>query len=371
MRNFVKLLACVLALAGLGMSGCNKTTSTTSTATKTDVNVQFVPSIDAGRLATLTNNLKPILEKYEPNYNFNLTSGDSYAAVTEAMLSDQMDIGFLTASGYAEATLKHPGKVEVLLTSVRKGYKVQCDDYPGTDATALEKQKNAMNDENGYTYLGEQSNTDVNWYTSELCVKADKYVDKNGDGKIDIKDMAGLKIVRQGTTSGAGYLRPLKYLHDHGMSMVDTLDTDATKAATEIQGVYIKGYDAAFAAMMDGSADGFWGYTDVRYSVGYNKEGGAYYHKPEAFTASKVVALTDPIYNDTISARANLAQTTKDAVMNAFISCAKDGTITTEGTGAYYLYQIYSHTGYTKAKDSDFDGERSFYQYCVDAGLLG
>jgi ABC-type phosphate/phosphonate transport system substrate-binding protein len=157
MRNFVKLLACVLALAGLGMSGCNKTTSTTSTATKTDVNVQFVPSIDAGRLATLTNNLKPILEKYEPNYNFNLTSGDSYAAVTEAMLSDQMDIGFLTASGYAEATLKHPGKVEVLLTSVRKGYKVQCDDYPGTDATALEKQKNAMNDENGYTYLGQQS----------------------------------------------------------------------------------------------------------------------------------------------------------------------------------------------------------------------
>jgi ABC-type phosphate/phosphonate transport system substrate-binding protein len=53
--------------------------------------------------------------------------------------------------------------------------------------------------------------------------------------------MAGLKIARQGTTSGAGYLRPLKYLHDHGMSMVDTLDSDATKAATEIQGCLHQG----------------------------------------------------------------------------------------------------------------------------------
>jgi ABC-type phosphate/phosphonate transport system substrate-binding protein len=70
-----------------------------------------------------------------------------------------------------------------------------------------------------------------------------------------------------------------------------------------------------------------------------------------------------PIYNDTISARANLPEATKEAVMNAFEKTApRMATITTEGTGAYYLYQIYSHTGYSEAKDSDFDGERAFYQ---------
>lgn len=55
---------------------------------------------------------------------------------------------------------------------------------------------------------------------------------------------------------------------------------------------------------------------------------------------------------------------------HAFKELVKDGDINTEGTGAYYLYNLYSHTGYSDAKDSDFDGERSFYQFCVDNNLI-
>jgi phosphonate transport system substrate-binding protein len=377
MRKAVTML---VALCAFSMMGCSKAAGS-SVAAKTTVNIQFVPSIDAGRLATLTQNLAPILEKYEPEYKFNLTAGDSYAAVTEALLSDQMDIGFLTASGYAEATLKHPGKVSVLLTSVRQGYKVQTDDFPGTGTAIRDTQRKAMNGEitakgvpvtdankaDAYKYLGEQSTTTVNWYSSQLTVLNKYYVDANHDGVIDIKDMAGLKIARQGTTSGAGYLRPLKYLNDNGMKMVDTLDTDSSK---EIQGMYIKGYDQAFAAMEQDEVAGFWGYTDVRYAVAYSKQDSEFYQKEKAFTDSKVVAITDGIYNDTISCRANLPANTQRAVMNAFELAAHDGSITTEGTGSYYLYNIYSHTGYTEAKDSDFDGERDFYTYCVDNNLI-
>jgi ABC-type phosphate/phosphonate transport system substrate-binding protein len=209
-KKFVFAMVAVAAL-GAGLASCGG-----NSGEKETINIQFVPSNDPATLGALAARLEPVLEKIEPNYTFKITTGTSYAACTEAMLSDQIDIGFLTASGYAQVTLQNPGKVSVLLTSVRKGYKVQVDDYPG-DVT---KQMAAMNGEiSGYTYLGDQSNTNVNWYTSQLCVGNQYYKDANGDGKIDIHDMAGLTIGRMGATSGAGYLRPLKYLNDNGMEI--------------------------------------------------------------------------------------------------------------------------------------------------------
>lgn len=350
----------ILALATL-LVGCNQSNLSSGTKKET-INIQFVPSRDPGQLATLAGNLEPLLNATSDKYEFKITTGTSYAATTEAMLSEQVDVGFLTASGYAEATLKHKGAVEVLLTSVRKGYQVQ------VDYTTEEEQRAAMNGEvSGYEYLGQQTTGDVNNYASILVVSNKYYVDKNGDGKIDVKDMAGLKIARQGATSGAGYLRPLKYLNDYGMKMVDTLTEGATN---EIQGVYVKGYDAALDAMNSGEVAGYWGYIDVRYTNAYNKSSSEYYQKKEIFTNSKCVAITQGIYNDTISVRSGLSQDAKDAVKNAFMTVVKQGSTTEEGTGAYYLYNLYSHTGYVEAKDSDFDGEREFYQYCVDNNLI-
>ena len=328
------------------------------------INIQFVPSNDPGKLATLAKNMEPMLEAIEPNYEFKITTGESYAATTTGLLSNQLDIGFLTASGYAEATLRNPGKVEVLMTSVRKGYQVQVD-FQGEA-----EQRAAMNGEKeGYEYLGQQSEGDVNWYSSQLVVSKEAYVDANGDGKIDILDMAGKKLARQGSTSGAGYLRPLKYLNDHGMKMVTTLSKDPI-ANKEVQGVEIKGYTAACEALMAGDIDGFWGYTDVRYSNFYSKADSEHFEDKKLFTDYKVMAITDGIYNDTISCRANLEPEIKAAVKNAFKTLIKDGDKNEEGTGAFYLYNLYSHTGYTDAKDEDFEGERQFYQFCVDNNII-
>ncbi len=363
-QNLIKKVATVatVAVAGVGLASCGGENE------KETINIQFVPSRDAGELATLARNLEPVLEKYAPEYKFSITTGTSYAATTEAMLSDQVDVGFLTASGYAEATLKNPGKIEVALTSVRKGYQVQVD-YEGED-----KQRAAMNGEvAGYEYLGQQSTEDVNYYTSMLVVSNKYYVDKNGDGKIDVKDLAGLTIGRQGPTSGAGYLRPLKYLNDNGMEMVDTLDSSKTN---QIKGQQFAGYDAALAAMTQGDIAGFWEFTDVRYANGYNKSSSEWYQKKEIFTNSKVIAITDGIYNDTISYRSNLDDAKKEAIKTAFQKAVIDGADLDKNSeeykssGAYLLYEVYSHTGYTVAKDSDFDGERSFYEYCVEKNLI-
>ncbi len=353
----IKMLSCVAltGLAALSFASCGSDSETTV------INVQFVPSRDPGTLATLASNLEPILNKTSDKYSFKITTGTTYAATTEAMLSGQVDVGFLTASGYAEATLKHPGEVEVLLTSVRKGYQVQID------YTTEAEQKKAMNGEiSGYEYLGQQATKDVNYYCSTLIVKNEYYKDVNDDGVIDVKDLAGLTVARQGTTSGAGYLRPLAYLKNYGMSMVD----DITDASKQIKGVQVSGYDAALEAMLDGSVAGYWGFMDVRYSNGYNKSTSNYYNNKEIFTSTKCMAITDGIYNDTISVRSGLSDEAKEAVKNAFMTAVKDGSTTEEGTGAYYLYNLYSHTGYVEAKDSDFDGERSFYTFCSENGLI-
>lgn len=361
--KLLSILAVGTLLIG-GLASCGETSDDQKkddTTTKETINIQFVPSRDPGTLATLASNLEPLLNATSDKYEFKITTGTSYAATTEAMLSGQIDVGFLTASGYAEATLKHPGEVEVLLTSVRKGYQVQLD-YATED-----EQKAAMNGEvAGYEYLGQQTTTDVNSYASILVVSNEYYKDVNGDGKIDVRDMAGLTIARQGQTSGAGYLRPLKYLNDYGMEMVDEI-TDSSK---QIKGMYVKGYDAALAAMLSGDVAGYWGYIDVRYANGYNKSESEWYQNKQIFETSKCVAITDGIYNDTISARSGLSTDAKNAVKNAFETVVKQGSTTEEGTGAYYLYNLYSHTGYVEAKDSDFDGEREFYQYCVDHNLI-
>ena len=350
---------CLLGISGL--VGCNTKESNV-------INIQFVPSNDASTLAALAKRLEPVLEKICPDYKFKITTGTSYAATTEALLSDQVDVGFLTASGYAQATIQSPGKIEVKLTSVRKGYKVQVEDYKND----VENQIKAMNGEiSGYEYLGQQSEQDVNWYTSQLCVTNENYVDKNGDGKIDIKDMAGLKIGRMGATSGAGYLRPLKYLNDNGMEMVDTI-TDASK---QIKGIQQNSYGDAFNNMQNGTIDGFWGFTDVRYAQGYTKTDSAYYQQATAFTLSKCVAITDGIYNDTVSVRSNLDDAKKEAVVTAFKTAIKDTNKIDDGDAeslspAEILYKVYSHTGYTDAQDSDFKGERDFYKYCVANNLI-
>jgi phosphonate transport system substrate-binding protein len=138
----------------------------------------------------------------------------------------------------------------------------------------------------------------------------------------------------------------------------------------------MNGYDAALTAMTQNQIAGFWMFTDVRYANAYNKSESEWYQNEEIFTNSKVVAITDGIYNDTISVRSNLSDEKKAAVKTAFQKAVNDGIELDKNSneykesGNYLLYQVYSHTGYTLAKDADFNGEREFYSYCVEKNLI-
>ena len=114
----------------------------------------------------------------------------------------------------------------------------------------------------------------------------------------------------------------------------------------------------------DTDVDAAWIFLDARYSAYYNNSSSGKYYKDytgsdkaNIFELTKVVGMTTGIYNDTISVVSTMKKSVKSALQEAFINIAK----TEAGYDA--LYKIYSHTGYMKATDADYEGERTVYRF--------
>jgi phosphonate transport system substrate-binding protein len=105
---------------------------------------------------------------------------------------------------------------------------------------------------------------------------------------------------------------------------------------------------------------------DIRYGSAFIQADSKYKGDTKLFTNTYTVAITDPIMNDTISVYGKLAQDKKDAIKAAFKAAVKDGTKDDVTTPAGLIYQIYSHTGYVDAKDSDYDSARDMYTWTQD-----
>jgi ABC-type phosphate/phosphonate transport system substrate-binding protein len=390
-KNVSKLAILAGLLAAASLTGCNQG--------KEDIHLQLVPSNDPTTLLGLAKRLSPILEKYVPEYSWSIDVGDTYAATTSALVSGQIDGGFLTASGYAQETIENPGKVEVLLSASRAGYKVQADDFPGFDSAAKEKQRAAMNGlitttgeavtsankAQAYVYRGDQSATQVSYYSGIIITLNDTArkakglapLDANGDGNVTLQEFhdANAELGHMGATSGSGWVYPSKFVYDQGFTggIIDKAAYDKLSAADQakaIIGVAEKSYPASVDDVMQGKVDGACGFMDIRYGSAYVQASTAsstntYYHNDSLFINTYTLAITDPIMNDTISVYSGLADAKKEAIKKAFKAAVADGDKNTDGTGAYLLYQIYSHTGYVDAKDSDYDAAREMYNWTL------
>ncbi len=348
------------------------------------ITLQLVPSNSPATLLTNAQKLTPILEKLVPGYKFNISVSTSYAAAATALWNGQLDGAFLPAGNYAQVTKEHPGKIDVLLSATRAGYKVQAEDFPGFDDEAKEKQRNAMNGKGGYEYRGQQSTTEVSYYSSIIMCLRDSErtklgkgkLDLNGDGDVTIEEVkqAGAVIGHMGVGSSAGYNYPSKYLVDHGFTkgFVDGDEYDALSEEDKklaVKGVITPSYPAAVDGLMDGTYDVVCGFMDIRYGSAYVQATSKYKGDDKLFTNTYTVAITDPIFNDTLSVYSRIADTKRAAIKEAFTKAVKDGDIKTEDTGAYYLYQIYSHTGYADADDKNYDSARAMYDWMKENKL--
>lgn len=234
--------------------------------------------------------------------------------------------------------------------------------------------------EGAYVYRGEQSTKEVSFYSSLMFTLRDQarqYIGKKAFGitASDSEDEI-LKKLHDGNaiwgvmseTSSAGYVYPKYYLYQHGYTkgFVDRKEynklskEDQAKAMISTsQGTYPDSIDG----LMSGTFDVVCGFFDTRYGSAYVQKDGKYQKKENLFKNTYTVAITDPIMNDTVSIRSSLSDGKREAIKKAFKAAVKDGSSSQENTAAWYIYQIYSHTGYVDAEDSQYTSAKEMYKW--------
>ncbi len=339
-----KILVFALFLfAAFGLAACQSGEGDPETLV-----VQFVPSTTVdSELLTKVGSLGGLLEEKlaDAGYDINVvvSIGTSYAAVVQAMVSNQVHVGFLTAQQYAQTTLQFPDKVNVLLTSVRSAYNAQIAN--GEEIADLEDIIDNINDS---SYDGSYNDdVSVSSYHSMLLVNADDVDAARTQG---ISWLEGKTVATQHEGSGSGFVYPSFLLYENGLEF-----TTSTPGAGQVQNVVYQGHQNAVLALLNGEVDAAFAYWDARISSAFDawKEANP---GVSIFEATKVAALSTGIYNDTISTTASLSDGLREALAQAFI----DLIATAEGAD---IFAIYDHSGYLRAYDEDYDGERGLYSF--------
>ncbi len=384
-KLFASLVVAATALVGL--AGCGNGNG------KEVIKLQLTASKPGEVLNQNARALEPYLEEQMPDYDFQITVGTDFSADATGLQARTIDAAFMTASTFATSEISNPGKINMILRSTRSGFKV-IEDFADSEgshnsADAREMQRKAMNGKNpttgaAYTYRAEDAGI-VSYYYAECIIKRENVEkwDTNNDGEISLAELAGKKICMQGATSPAGYSYP-RYAFSqetnngtwkNGMTMV-TGTPDASKG--EYQYVQGSGYSTDFNNLMNGTYDALWGYMDVRKDA-YNGGKGweSWKGKTEVFDDTYTVTLTQGILNDGIAVRSDMDSETSTALANAFKTLVKTGDVTDDGaendvdkdgkaSPAYIIFNLYSHSGYEDAKNSDYNEEIAFQRWSIE-----
>ncbi len=356
MKNIQKVLLAVLfsmpVLASCGGTGdSSESTSIDPTANDPEtVIVRFVPSNAALADPTMLLKIKSIeymLEEKIPDHDFDLAVSTDYEALTEAMVSEQVHVGFLTSQQYAYVTTEEPGKVNVILSSVRDAYNAQIDGSGNeiTDKATLIANVNAT----GYNASYHETAKATSYYSMLLVRKADYNL-----GLDTVAELVGKKIGTGAASSGSGYVYPAVLLNSYGYAFT----TSSTPSAGQIQNVAISGgHQSQITALLNHDVDATFAYLDARLSSAFDAYNAV--EGQNVFADTKVIDLSTGIKNDTISVVSSLSAELQAQIQDAFIE------IIATDVGKTAL-SVYSHTGYQVAVDADYDGERDVYVFKRD-----
>ena len=292
------LITCFLLLLTVGATACSNKKSSSSSNTPKSINVQFVPSVAANKLEARAKPMEKMLSK-RLGIPVHVSMSTNYNGLVEAMKSKKVDVGFLPSDGYIMAHKQ--GAADLLLQAER--YRVT--------------QPN-----------GKRTKELVNSYRGEILVK-------KGSKIKSWKDLKGKSISVTDVTSDSGYIFPIAELKQKGL--------DVTK---KCKLVTVTGADQAVIDVLNGDTDAAFVYEDARNDV----------LKDEPKIMSKVVPIyfTKRIPNDTISVLPSMPKSFRKKLAKAFISIANSKD------GRKLIESIYSHEGYTYAKDSDYNIIRKY-----------
>ena len=309
--------------------------------------LEFVPSKDADVIIAGTANLPELVKAEMAKLGYDIdevdiTVGTSYEATGEAMSAGTIDVGWLTGGTYAI----YSDDTEVILTATRNG---------------LSNDSTNPADWNGVENATKKDGPQVTYYRSLIYATPSEYgkqlaakVNNGEELTWDDLNKANWAVLK--TSSSAGYIYPTMWLMEHydGKTLQD-LDNVVT----------LDGYGTAFSYAAAESVDIIVCYADGRndYEASWTipedekdetgKQGLG--RKEPIWDELNVIGVTDGIYNDTVAVSKNSPYYTPE-LMAALQDCFINIINTDEGKE---IFSVYSHAGYAKAVDSDYDGARA------------
>ena len=369
MKKLSNIIALLLALVMvMGLAACGSTASSTETtaaetteaAAEADtteaerphfdkLTLEFVPSKDADVIIAGTANLPELVQAEMANLGYDIdevdiTVGTSYEATGEAMSAGTIDVGWLPGGTYA--IYSQEGDVDVLLTATRNGLS-----NDSTNPADWNGEENAtQKDGPQVTYYRSLIYATPSAYGQELATKV------NAGETLTWDELAAANWAVLKTSSSAGYIYPTLWL-------IDNYDGKTLQDLPNV--VTLDGYGTAFSYAAAESVDIIVCYADGRndYEASWTlpvdeqdetgKQGMG--RSDSIWNELNVIGVTDGIYNDTVAISTSSEFYTPElceALQNCFINIIN----TDEGKA---IFDVYSHTGYAVASDSDYDGARA------------
>jgi len=226
------------------------------------IKMYFVPSMEAGKIITSGKAIADYLHN-QTGYYFKVAVPTSYAAVIEAMGTNEADIAWLATFAYILAHQKYGAQVE--LTTVRNG----------------------------------------------LAKYRGQFVAQANSGIKELKDIEGKIIAYTDASSTSGYIYPSALLKKNNIKPKSYIFTG--------------GHPQSILAVYEGKADvgcSFWSPPD---KDGNPKDARTAVLDTHPDVLKKVIpfAYTDWIPNDTVTFRKDFPQEMKDKVVNALLQLPK------------------------------------------------
>lgn len=341
-KAIFRLLALVMAVGLLAACGEKKPPEAkpaepadTENKTIETLRIAFVPSHDPQGTLTAAEPLKAMLQTelaasgYEVK-NVELSVGESYDAVGEALASGAADVGIGMPGG---TYVLYDGVCDVILTALRNGLSKDSDeakDWNDEMPTVAIDQQAAF-----YRALFIAGPSDTG---RTLAAKV------NAGQALTWEELDAATWSVMGKSSSAGYIYPSLWLREHyGKSVADLSHT-----------VQADSYDEAFARLASGEVDALLCYADARTDYAVDWEGKL--GRPVTiWEETSVIGVTSGIYNDTVTvgkASAIMSEGFVAALQDAFIRIGE----TEAGRAAVAAY---NHKGYQKAVAADYDNARA------------
>ena len=352
----------VLSLAACGAKDTAPETTAAATAAATEeaveteaarphfdkLTLEFVPSKDADVIIAGTENLPELVKAEMAKLGYDIdevdiTVGTSYDATGEAMSAGTIDLGWLPGGTYA----LYSDDTEVILTATRNGLSNDSENPADWNGEANATKKDGPQ----VTYYRSLIYATPSPYGKELAAKV------NAGEKLTWEDLDKATWAVQKTSSSAGYIYPTLWL----MENYDGKKISDLSNVVPLDSGYGTAFSYAAAEQVDiivCYADGRNDYeaswmlpTDQQDETGKQGMG----RSESIWNELNVIGVTDGIYNDTVAVSKASPYYTPELVA-ALQDCFINIINTPEGQE---IFSVYSHTGYAKAVDSDYDGARA------------